>query len=173
VEQQLEEDDTHYRERIREMVFGVHDTELSRELMKAFDDHGSEMHMRWNERYKFERQFADTLRSERCRGLPLPLTERRYVYLLFIPPVVLYIDQTFRGLLDAIFLGVMLLFYALAMSSIFVAYYVAELHRHDVILQEAIRVVDLSAARSEGEATRRVQLPDIFLLDEKWPDEPH
>jgi hypothetical protein len=53
--------------------------------------------------------------------------------------------------------------------------HLAELHRHDVIMQEAIRFAEARAALSRAEATRRLHLPAVFSRREERtgePDEP-
>jgi hypothetical protein len=102
----------------------------------------------------FEEQFVERLRAERCRRPRVPA-----MLTISIPLGVLWAAYWSRGALDALVVGVGFLLPAVVLYSV---YYLGELHRHDVTMQEAIKFVEHCAALSKREATRRLHLPEIF-----------
>jgi len=149
------EDEATYRRRIREMVFKESDPELRRQIMSKIDTYRYKLYDRWEMRSLFEEKFANSLRTERCR-LPRLLPAAPSIA---VPLVSLGIVYWFSGALDALVVGIGLLLPALVF---FATSFIADLHLHDVTMQEAIKFVDESANRSKHEATRLLHLPEIF-----------
>lgn len=145
-------------------MFGVADIELRRKLMTALDSYRYQMYERFEGRQLFAEGFANKLRAQRCR----PPQVSMWGYLQGILTIAVLGVAAFRGPLDAIAVGVALLFPALFL----IARYIAELYQHDVAFHEAVRVADLNAAAAKAEAARRLNLPEIFSSREKRTGEP-
>jgi fatty acid desaturase len=148
-------DDANYRHRAREAVFEVPDRELRYELTRAVNRYQYEHYERWESLGLFEEKFANELRRERCRP-PQPA--------LLLGAITLHVPflgmwYWLFGALDALVVGMITfpLFFLFPTIS-----FIIELYRHEVTLREAIKLVDMMAAKTQKEAARRLDLPEIF-----------
>jgi hypothetical protein len=157
-------DEDYYRRRVRELVFKVPDRELRRQIMAKLSSYRYELWDRWKMRRLFDERFADRLRAQRCNP-PRPLEAP----LLAGPLALVGVAYWFGGALDALVIGLAV---ALPALVLFVVNHISNLHRHDVIVQEAIKFVERNAALSLREAHRRQHLPEIFSRREERTGEP-
>jgi hypothetical protein len=157
-------DENYYRRRVREQVFKVPDRELRRQIMAKLSSYRYELWDRWEMRRLFDDRFADRLRAQRCD--PPRLSS---VYQIWGPLAMMGLAYWFRGALDALVVGVGILIPDLVFLAV---YLTTNLHRHDVIMQEAIKFVERNAAVSKEEAHRRLHLPEIFSRREERTGEP-
>jgi fatty acid desaturase len=127
--------------------------------MRALNHYQYEQYERWESLGLFEEEFANKLRRERCRSpkpallsgaIPLHVAILGTWYWLF-------------GALDALVVGMIIfpLFFLFPTIN-----FIAELYRHEVTLREAIKLVDMMAAKTRKEAARRLDLPEIFSSPE-------
>jgi hypothetical protein len=144
-------------------VFEAPDRELRREIMAKLGHYRYKLWRQYQMRRLFDDGFALRLRAQRCDP-PRPLEAP----LLAGPLALVGVAYWFGGALDALVIGV-----AVAPTLVrFAVNHMTNLHRHDVIMQEAIKFVERWAADALREEHHWRDLPEIFSRREERTGEP-
>lgn len=156
----------YYRPRIREMVFELPDVELRRQIIIQISIYRFELYDYWQKLNTLENRLAADLREKRCE---LPLLSSPVAF-LGLPPAVMCLAYWRGSAIDALVAGFGVVLPAIAFVAL---HLIRDLHRYDVIMQEAITFAERFEAASKAEASRRLHLlVEIFSRHEGSTGEP-